>query len=404
MQTALLPALRATSAGQEAERILRTCVHCGFCTATCPTYQLLGDELDGPRGRIYQIKQVLEGHAPSRITQLHLDRCLLCRSCETTCPSGVQYGRLLEIGRELVDAQVSRPWRDRLVRQLLLHFIPHPGRVAALMRLANRLRFLLPNALARRIPRPQPAALPVLAGERTLVLLEGCVQAAFCPETNAAAGRVFGRLGIGLRAVPGCCGAAAYHLGDREGGLATVRRNIDAWWPLLEGGAEGILINASGCGAFVKTYGTLLRGDPHYEEKAQKIAALARDPGEVLQQADLRSLGKPGQGCTIAFQSPCSLQHGQQLSGLVESLLTRLGFQLTPVPDAHLCCGSGGTYALLQPKLADQLRRRKLQALSQGKPDWIATANIGCQHHLGEKAPVPVLHWLELLDRRLRQT
>jgi len=401
MQTEIIPEFLQTPEGQEADAILRACVHCGFCTATCPTYQLLGDELDGPRGRIYQIKQVLEGRTPTRTTQIHLDRCLTCRSCETTCPSGVKYARLADIGRGLVESRVDRPLAEKLLRRALVKLVPYPSRFGALTRLGRLARPLLPAALKAKVPPPHPAgAWPVAASGRRMLALAGCVQLVATPATNAAAARVLNRLGIDLIEVPeaGCCGAAAYHLNAQVEGLDAMRRNIDAWWPQLQAGAEAILINASGCGAMVKEYGELLHQDPHYADKAAQVAALARDPVEVLAELDLESLGQPGRGRKVAFHTPCTLQHGQGLNNLVEPILTQLGFVPTPVPEAHLCCGSAGTYSLTQPALSRQLRDRKIAALESDRPDLIATANIGCQLYLEAATHTPVVHWLELLD------
>jgi len=401
MQTAIQGEILATPEGQEADAILRACVHCGFCTATCPTYQLLGDELDGPRGRIYQIKQVLEGHKATRITQLHLDRCLTCRACETTCPSGVRYARLADIGRALVERQVPRPLSERLIRRLLIAVVPHRRVMSSLLGLGRAFRPLLPAGLKAKVPaRRKPGTRPEPTGGRKVVALAGCVQSAATPLTNAALARVLARLGIDLvePKAAGCCGAVAYHLNDQAKGLAAMRRNIDAWWPLVEGGAEAILVSASGCGAMVKEYGHLLAQDPSYAEKAARISALARDPVELLAAEDLAPLGQPGAGRRVAFHAPCTLQHGQRIKGAVEGVLARLGFELTQVADAHLCCGSAGTYSLLQPQLAVRLRDNKLAALKAGAPEVIATANIGCQLHLEAGAGQPVLHWLELLD------
>jgi glycolate oxidase iron-sulfur subunit len=401
MQTAIQGEILATPEGQEADAILRACVHCGFCTATCPTYQLLGDELDGPRGRIYQIKQVLEGHKATRITQLHLDRCLTCRACETTCPSGVRYARLADIGRALVERQVPRPLSERLIRRLLIAVVPHRRVMGPLLWLGRAVRPLLPAGLKAKVPaRRKPGTRPEPTGGRKVVALAGCVQSAATPLTNAALARVLARLGIDLvePKAAGCCGAVAYHLNDQAKGLAAMRRNIDAWWPLVAGGAEAILVSASGCGAMVKEYGHLLAQDPSYAEKAARISALARDPVELLAAEDLAPLGQPGAGRRVAFHAPCTLQHGQRIKGAVEGVLARLGFELTQVADAHLCCGSAGTYSLLQPQLAVRLRDNKLAALKAGAPEVIATANIGCQLHLEAGAGQPVLHWLELLD------
>jgi glycolate oxidase iron-sulfur subunit len=407
MQTQLADFIRDSHQGQEADAILRSCVHCGFCTATCPTYQLLGDELDGPRGRIYLIKQVLEGQTPSRKTQLHLDRCLTCRSCETTCPSGVRYGRLVDIGRAAVEAAVPRPWDERLARRLLRWLVPSRVRFGLFLGLGQLFRPLLPVSLKAKVPPRRVAGpWPTAQRPRTLLALAGCAQAAATPDTNAAAARVLDRLGIRLVEAPraGCCGALPHHLGAEEEALTMIRRNIDAWWPQVEAGAEAILVTASGCGAMVKDYGALLAEDPAYAAKAARIAALARDPSEVLAVELARpevALPPPGAGRKIAFHSPCSLQHGQKLPGLAEGLLTRLGYELTPVADGHLCCGSAGSYSLLQPVLARQLRDNKLASLAAGGPECIATANVGCQLHLESGTRIPVRHWIELVDEVL---
>ncbi len=404
MQTQIAEQFRATADGQEADRIIRSCVHCGFCTATCPTYQLLGDELDGPRGRIYLIKQMLEGSEVSRKTQTHLDRCLTCRACETTCPSGVEYGRLVDIGRAETERRVQRPWQQRLAHQLLIAILPHTNRFAFLLRLGQRVRPLLPAKLQRSIPaattaQPWPAA----RHTRRMVALGGCVQPALAPNIDAALARVLDRIGISLVAMPesGCCGAVTHHLNAHERTLEFARRNIDAWWPQIEQGAEAIVITASGCGAVVKEYGYLLRDDPAYANKAARVAQLARDPVEVLlaERAAVVAQFKTTASAAVAFHSPCSLQHGQKLPGRVEALLRGCGYQLTTVADAHLCCGSAGTYSLMQPTLSRQLRNNKLAALESGKPVVIATANIGCLSHLQGGTDTPVTHWIELLDR-----
>ncbi|HHH38581.1 MAG TPA: glycolate oxidase subunit GlcF [Sedimenticola sp.] len=402
MQTDLEPGFAATPEGREAEAILRACVHCGFCTATCPTYQLLGDELDGPRGRIYLIKQAMEGGVVTARTQSHLDRCLSCRSCETTCPSGVRYGRLLDIGRALVDGRVGRSLPSRVFRWGLRRVLPFPGRFGALLRLGQWSRSLLPAPLRAQVPpRQHPAPRPTRRHGRSMLLLEGCAQSVATPATNAATARVLDRLGITLISPPeqGCCGAVSHHLSAVEEGLGFMRRNIDAWWPHIQAGAEAVLITASGCGAVVKEYGELLKGDPAYAEKAARVAALARDLSEVLGGEDLSALGIDGAGRRVAFQSPCTLQHAQRLDGRVESILRGLGFQLTPVADPHLCCGSAGTYSILQPRLSRQLLRNKLASLEAGDPELIVTANIGCQLHLQSGTARPVRHWIELLDR-----
>ncbi len=401
MQTEITPDILATSQGQEADEILRACVHCGFCTATCPTYQLLGDELDGPRGRIYQIKQVLEGHTPTRLTQLHLDRCLTCRSCETTCPSGVRYARLVDIGRSVVDRQVPRPLQERLMRQALVNLVPYPSRLGPLLALGRLTRPLMPKFLKAKVPAAQAAgSRPEPVGKRRMLALAGCAQSVMTPRTNAAAARILAKLGIDLIEVPeaGCCGALAHHLTAEEVALSTMRRNIDAWWPEIENGAEAILVTASGCGATVKEYGLLLKEDARYAEKAARVSALTRDPAEVLGSMDLSALGRPGRDRRIAFHAPCTLQHGQQLKEVVEPILTGFGFQLTRIPDPHLCCGSAGTYSITQPELSKTLRTNKVAALESDAPTLIATANIGCQLHLAEGTGTPVVHWLELID------
>lgn len=402
MQTHLAEFIKNTPQGQEADAILRACVHCGFCTATCPTYQLLGDELDGPRGRIYLIKQALEGQTVTRKTQRHLDRCLTCRACETTCPSGVRYGRLVDIGREVVDAKVSRsPW-ERLLRTTLRTVLPYPRRFAALLRLGQTFSPFLPSFLKRSIPPSGKArAWPSTRHSRSMLVLEGCVQPALAPEINASTAHVLDRLGISLLSAPdaGCCGALSHHLSAPKEALNFIRQNIDAWWPLVETGAEAIVMTASGCGAIVKEYGDLLREDPAYATKAAHIASITRDIGEILAQEDCSALTpSPHFPRRIAFQSPCTLQHGQQLNGLVENLLRQAGFDLTPVPDAHLCCGSAGTYSLLQQELSERLLENKLNALESGQPQLIATANIGCLTHLQSQASVPVKHWITLFD------
>ncbi len=401
MQTRLSDEFSNTPEGREADSILRACVHCGFCTATCPTYQLLGNELDGPRGRIYLIKQMLEGEAVSEKTRLHLDRCLTCRSCETTCPSGVRYGRLVDIGREIAERKLRRGRLEAAMRYALRKLLPHPRRFAPWLRLGQRLRPLLPAALRTRIPAFQtPGAWPVRAQPRRMIALAGCVQSVATPATNAAAARVLDRLGIQLVEAPeaGCCGAVSHHLAAQREGLDFMRRNIDAWWPYIEQGVEAIVVTASGCGALVKEYGELLRQDAAYEKKAARVSALARDIVEVIEAESLPRLTAHAAQCKVAFHSPCTLQHGQQLQGVVETVLQQAGFQLTHVTDAHLCCGSAGTYSILQPDLSRRLLDNKLAALQQGMPDVIATANVGCQLHLATASGVPVKHWIELLD------
>ena len=402
METAIVAPYKETPEGQEAETILRACVHCGFCTATCPTYQLLGDELDGPRGRIYLIKQTLEGQPVSRVTQRHLDRCLTCTACETTCPSGVRYHHLLDIGREIIETQVERPLRERLQRLGLRKVLPYRRRFAPLLRLGQTLRPLLPEKVRCRIPQRQtPGQRPTVTHPRRVLLLEGCAQSVVTPLTNAGLARVLDRLGISVvdESRAQCCGAVSYHLSARQEGMEFMQRNIDAWWPQVKSGVEAILVSASGCGAMIKDYGYILRNDPAYAEKAAQISALARDPGELLAASDLKKLGVNGSGRKVAFHAPCTLQHTLKLPGVVESILQQLGFELTPVADSHLCCGSAGTYSILQPDLSQQLLENKLTSLIAGGAQIIATANIGCQLHLQTKANVPVKHWIELLDQ-----
>ncbi|HKJ71676.1 MAG TPA: glycolate oxidase subunit GlcF [Gammaproteobacteria bacterium] len=402
MQTNIVEQLQRTAEGAEADRILRNCVHCGFCNATCPTYQLLGDELDGPRGRIYQIKDMLEGGEVSRRTQLHLDRCLTCRNCETTCPSGVEYGKLVDIGREMVEQRVRRPLGERLYRGLLRRVLPEPGRFGPLLRLGQAVRPLLPGALKAQVPpRQDPGEWPAARHDRRMLVLQGCVQPAMAPRINAAAARVLDRLGISLVAAEGagCCGAIDQHLGAPENARERMRANIDAWWPHIEAGAEAVVLTASGCGALVREYAHHLAGDPDYAEKAERIAALARDLTEVVAAEDVAAVA-PAAPPRVAVQTPCTLQHAQGLPGAITGLLERAGFELAPVAEAHLCCGSAGTYSILQPQLAERLRERKLGNLQADGPEVIATANIGCLHHLAAASAVPVRHWVELFDRR----
>jgi glycolate oxidase iron-sulfur subunit len=406
MQTRLSPELLDTVTGREADAILRSCVHCGFCTATCPTYQLLGDELDGPRGRIYLIKQMLEGQPVGRETQLHLDRCLTCRACETTCPSGVRYGRLADIGRGIVEQRVERPLSERLFRRALRTVIPHAARFGTLRRIGQALRPLLPASLRAKIPARQAAGdWPAARHARRMLVLGGCAQSSTTPRTNAAAARVLDRLGISLLVAPaaGCCGALSQHLSAEQEARAFMRRNIDAWWPHIEQGVEAIVMTASGCGVMVKDYGELLKDDPDYADKAARVSALTRDLGEVLAAENLDPLQGLGKERRIAFHAPCTLQHGQKLPGLLEGLLAGLGFELTEVRDSHLCCGSAGSYSVLQPELSLRLRDHKLAALQEQRPDLIATANVGCQLHLTTASGVPVVHWIELLDEAPRE-
>jgi len=401
MQTAIADFIKDTDLGQEAERILRTCVHCGFCLATCPTYDLLGNELDSPRGRIYLIKQAMEGSEVTARTQLHLDRCLTCRNCETTCPSGVRYGHLVDAGRKLVEDKVQRPPAQRAIRWALRAVLPHHRRIAPLVRLGQLFRPLLPAAVRKSVPlRRPPGAWPEPCHARRMLVLEGCVQPSMAPIINASAARVLDRFGISLVRAPGagCCGAVSHHLNAHEEGRHFIRRNIDAWWPQVEAGAEAIVMTASGCGAMVKDYGQLLKDDPAYAEKAARISELTRDLSEIVSKENLSVLRVDGAGRSVAYHPPCTLQHGQKLPGVVEEILTTMGFDLTPVPDKHFCCGSAGTYSILQKDLSQKLLANKLTALHSGTPEVIATANIGCQLHLQSGTGTPVRHWIELLD------
>ncbi len=407
MQTTLADFIRDTEQGQEAEAILRSCVHCGFCNATCPTYQLLGDELDGPRGRIYLMKQMFEGQPVTAVTRLHLDRCLTCRNCETTCPSGVQYGRLIDIGRDVIERLSPRPVAERLLRTGLRKGLQSPALFGSMLKLGQSVRGWLPSTLREHLPpATSNSVTPAFAGvtdkipKRRMLVLEGCVQPAMAPETNAAAKRVLARLGINLVAAPnaGCCGAIDQHLAAPEAAKAAMRRNIDAWWPFIQNGCEAIVMTASGCGSTVKDYGHHLRHDPVYAEKAARVSGLTRDLSEVLCDEDLSAL-KPAAPKRIVFHPPCSLQHGQKIRGVIESILSRTGFELLPVDESHLCCGSAGTYSVLQPELSGQLRARKLSNLQARGPELIASANIGCQTHLAAASNVPVVHWISLLDQ-----
>jgi glycolate oxidase iron-sulfur subunit len=415
METLLADFIRNTPEGHEADAILRSCVHCGFCTATCPTYQLLGDELDGPRGRIYLIKQVLEGAPVTEKTQLHLDRCLSCRACETTCPSGVRYARLLDIGRAIVAAKVPRHGAAALRRDLLKYVLPRPRLFTPALRIGQWLRPLLPAKIKSKVPLRQGAgAWPHTGHPRRMIALAGCVQPALAPDINAATARVLDRLGISLIESPnaGCCGAIRFHLDDVEAAREDARRNIDAWLPMLDGGAEAIVMTASGCGVQVRDYVNLLLDDRAYALKAARVALLTRDVSEIVAAEAQRLIPllipKNNREHTtehttepIAFHAPCTLQHGQKIHGVVEALLDAAGYRLTAVADNHLCCGSAGTYSLLQPDIAAQLRDNKLATLTAGQPARIATANIGCLRHLAGGTGMRVQHWIELIDERL---
>lgn len=401
MQTNLADFIKNSPEGQEADAILRSCVHCGFCTATCPTYQLLGDELDGPRGRIYLIKQILEGKPATAKTQLHLDRCLTCRNCESTCPSGVKYGRLVDIGREIVEKQVERPFATQLVRTVLKETLPRKWLFTPAMKAGQFFRPLLPKSLKNKVPVAHPAGCwPTRTHARTMLLLDGCVQPAMSPNINAATARVLDKLGVQLIVAPkaGCCGAIRYHLNDQANSLDDMRRNIDAWWPYVQAGAEAIVMTASGCGAMVKEYGHLLANDPHYAARAQRITELTKDLSEILPAFQQELANKVQIKKRVAYHPPCTLQHGQQIRGKVEEVLRAVGVDVSLCADSHLCCGSAGTYSVLQPELSYQLRDNKLKNLQATQSEMIVSANIGCLTHLQSGTESPVRHWIELID------
>jgi len=407
MQTNLAAFIRDTAEGKEADAILRKCVHCGFCTATCPTYQINFDELDGPRGRIYLIKEVLEGKRATTTTQLHLDRCLTCRACETTCPSGVQYGRLVDIGRAVVDQQVPRGATERATRYALSKGLRSKALFGTALLFGRAARSFLPTPLARKVPRAQPAGVwPPPRHERRVIIVLGCVQPTIAPSIDAAMARVLDRIGISAvgMAGGGCCGALPYHLNEQQEGLELARRNIDAWWPAIEHGAEAIITTSSGCGVMVKDYGHLFATDPAYAKKAARVAELARDPVEVVGDEWKRiatrvAMDRGSQ--RIVFHPPCTLQHGMKLKGRVEEILRAIGHELAPIADAHLCCGSAGTYSILQPELAEELKRRKLASMQAERPAMIVSSNVGCQTHLASGTSRPVRHWIELLDEKM---
>lgn len=408
MQTKIKNNFLQTEKGQLADKILRSCVHCGFCTATCPTYQILGDELDGPRGRIYQIKQMLEGHEVTKDTLMHLDRCLTCRSCETTCPSGVKYGQLLEIGRNEVEKQVKRSLVQRLIRKTLLLILPYPKRFNFLFHLGQLFRPLLPPSLKKKIP---PAiklqTLELKQHKRKMLILDGCVQPALSPEINHATRKVLDALGIELISFSGCCGAINQHLSDEQNALTTIKNNIDRLITHFENDIESIVITASGCGAMFKEYPHLLRNDKDYAEKAKTVAAKTLDLTEVINTDELNNkldkskLKISNAELNIAIHTPCTLQHALKLPVNIEKIMSACGYKLAKIKDKHLCCGSAGTYSIVQPKLSHQLREQRLKGLMSDEPDLIVTANIGCLHHLNEASPVPVRHWIEIIAEQI---
>ncbi len=407
METHLAQWLVGTEDGEQAEQILRKCVHCGFCAATCPTYQILGDELDGPRGRIYLIKQVVEGAAPSAATQQHLDRCLTCRNCESTCPSGVQYGHLVDIGRKLVSEKVKRPLSQRVVRTALREGLTRRWLFEPAMALGKMVRPVLPSLLRSKVPAAIDAGvIPKTAHTDKVLILNGCVQPAMNPAIDASTIRVLDKLGVQVirESQSGCCGAIRQHLDDHDGALRNVRNNIDAWWPHIEAGVDAIVMNASGCGAMVSDYAHLLRNDPAYQAKAARVSELTVDLAEYIApkiDALEKLVSKPGDE-SIAFHPPCTLQHGQQVRGVVESILSRLGVKVAAIPDSHLCCGSAGTYSITQPELSKQLRDRKITAVSRSGAKQLLSANIGCLTHLQSGTDITVRHWIEWLDESMR--
>ena len=406
MQTQTSEFFLTSAQGQEADNIIRSCVHCGFCNATCPTYQLLGDERDSPRGRIYLIKQIFEDQVTSSKTQFHLDRCLSCRACETTCPSGVQYGRLLDIGRQLIDDKVTRSVTEQIKRFTLRKLLPYPQRFAVLLTAVQLLKPLLPKSLKQQVPDRQTSRIkPDYISDkplktRKILIFEGCIQSIATPNTNSATANILHKLGIELISpkLAGCCGAVSQHLSAEQEAQDFMRSNIDAWWPYIEQGITAIVITASGCGAMIKEYAYLLKHDIQYADKARKVSELAKDISEILSAEELPLARIKPSVHNIAFQSPCSLQHGQKLDGVVESILTSCGFKLCHIDDAHLCCGSAGTYSILQTDLAQQLLDNKLTALQRHQPELIVTANIGCQLHLQSRTGITIKHWIELMD------
>ena len=421
MQTQLAPQFANTPEGIEAARILGKCVHCGFCTATCPTYQILGDELDGPRGRIYLIKQMAEGVAPTEKTRMHLDRCLTCRNCESTCPSGVQYGNLIDIGRKWAeDNTPERPLGQRLTRWALKEGLTKQVLFNSAMALGRLVRPLMPSAIKRKIPQVKsqgldnstdPYARPATSHDRKMLILEGCVQPGMLPNINSATARVLDALKIQLISAPNatCCGALRYHLNDQAGGLENAKQNINAWWPLIEGGVEAIVMTASGCGVMVKDYGHLFANEPVYAAKAKKISHLTQDISEILPdlQNELMQLIGTDQKPGVVYHPPCTLQHGQQIRGKVEGLLSNIGIGVRLCADSHLCCGSAGTYSVTQPELSEQLRKNKLNHLNSACEDSgaevIVSGNIGCITHL-QQEDTPVLHWIEIVDQLISKS
>ncbi len=403
MQTKIKHDFLQSGKGQLADKILRSCVHCGFCTATCPTYQILGDELDGPRGRIYLIKQMLEGHTVTKETLNHLDRCLTCRACETTCPSGVEYGHLLEIGRSEVEKRVKRSVLQKVLRKILLLILPFPKRFAMLLKTGQLFRPVLPGILKKQIPdKTKLTKLSLKNHKKKMLILDGCAQPALAPEINHATRKVLDALGIELVSFSGCCGAINQHLSDEEKALVIIKNNIDRLITEFDNGIEGIVMTASGCGAMFKEYPHLLRNDEHYKNKAELIANKTFDLTEIINTEKLKNKLNVNKNLNIAVHTPCTLQHAQKLPSNIENILSSCGYQLSAIKDKHLCCGSAGTYSITQPELSKQLREQRLTGLMVGQPDMIATANIGCLHHMNAGSTVPVRHWIEIVAEDLK--
>jgi len=405
MKTDLVDSFKNSEDGKVAEDILRACVHCGFCNATCPTYQLIGDEDDGPRGRIYLMKQMFEGETVSNSTQLHLDRCLTCRNCETTCPSGVQYSKLLDIGRKHIEKHAPRSFGERLSRKTLRSVLPYRNRFGPLLSIGRVFKPILPAKIKSKIPRKvAKGSTPVAEHKRKMLVLDGCVQPSLSPDINATTARVLHKLGISLIATKkaGCCGAVSQHLSAEDEALTFMKNNIDAWWPDIESGTEAIVMTASGCGAMIKDYAHHLRNDIDYAEKAQRVTELCKDISEIIAKEDLSVLSidtTNDEAEKISWHPPCTLQHGQKIYGVVEKILTECGYELLTVNDQHLCCGSAGTYSILQAEISQKLQANKIENLTRNKPEMIVTGNIGCQTHLQEVSDVPVIHWIHLLDK-----
>lgn len=404
----IAPQYRHTPEAEDAEEVLRKCVHCGFCLATCPTYQVTGDELDSPRGRIYLMKNLFEGQAPGARIQHHLDRCLTCRACESTCPSGVRYSQLVSSARSLMEQRYPRsPW-GRIVRYALRRALGSPSIFSGALKFAQTLRPVLPEGLKTSVPRAvAPGLWPPKRHARCMIVLDGCVQSSIDPSINAALARILDRLGVSLIRIPraGCCGALPHHTGSHGEGVEAMQRNIDAWWPAIQDGAEAIITTASGCGSELKEMGQALKRDPIYAQKAATLSLRSKDVSEVLAPFEKELVAlvpahrRPvGAAKRIVYHPPCSLQHGQQVRGKAEALLTALGYELQAFQESHLCCGSAGSYSLLQKSLASTLKLRKLGHLLTAQPNQIATANIGCQVHLQSGTAVPVRHWITLID------